>query len=261
VQQLPPMANRMKSFDGLNDDDDDGLGFDPFAETQKALAEMLESETRQRQQQHTVHQRQQEQQREASLLMQQHQLSNGGDRTPFGDFMQSQQQQQPPRPKAPPPGFTMASGPGAQPALPRFSGNGVGGGRLDGPFSSQGQVGHHPQVYSGQHQPDLLTRMEKVSPTPGPMMGRVGFGGRGGQHQPHHGWPTSGSGNANISQDWQDGLRALLPNVNVSFGNLPSSSGGGGVNGGFRSDSRGGGLDSRGYNREETRKCSQPIWA
>jgi len=49
------------------------------------------------------------------------------------------------------------------------------------------------------------------------------------QQQQHHQHPDSSNKVAN-SKDWQEGFRALLPNVNVSFGALPGS-GGGGSNG------------------------------
>ena len=60
--------------------------------------------------------------------------------------------------------------------------------------------------------------------------GRLGLGGLGlGDRQSHGlGGPGGhlGQDNGFSSKDWQDGLRALLPNVNVSFGQGPSSSAG-----------------------------------
>ncbi len=230
----------------LDDDLEDDLGFDPFRETQKALAEMLESETRQ---QHQVQQQQQQrrvlpqqqqldqlpihqslqQQSSGVILQQQQQQSNG--RHPF--MQQQQQPQQPPlsRPKAPPPGFASAHNPGTSfvrslweydnshdcliplSGLPRFNG-GLGG--FDGLANPLPSSSSSSSPFPGN---DLLNRMEKVSPPPGVLpqqQSRHMFAAQQQQQQQQASWHQGG-------KDWQDGLRALLPNINVSFGgSLPS---------------------------------------
>jgi hypothetical protein len=80
--------------------EEDDLGFDPFHETQKALAEMLETESKQVQSK-TLHMPRLEGQL----------LSSGGGQIqgPSQAFVQQQQQQNATRAKAPPPGFNLAS--------------------------------------------------------------------------------------------------------------------------------------------------------
>lgn len=92
---------------------EDDLGFDPFHETQKALAEMLETETQQQQQQQ-LHQQLHTPPVDLSNMGLHYSSVGGGNRKSGGvlnsnsppPFLQQQRQQQS-RPKAPPPGFNL----------------------------------------------------------------------------------------------------------------------------------------------------------
>jgi len=211
-------------------DDNDDLGFDPFHETQKGLADLLESEA-------------------AAQAQQQAKVASpvpdwrGQSSNPLGAG--------PSRVKLPPPGLAAPPGFQNSSAAQHLPPNNLGGFNQSGyggplglpPVSSSavdslfglgrprsgpapGFGGHQAMSGAGGQSSDLLFGLGAKSG--GLDLGganRLGLGGLGGygdrmfagdQKQNHLG-PHLDNGYA--SKDWQDGLRALLPsNVNVSFG-------------------------------------------
>ncbi len=190
---------------------EDDLGFDPFAETQKGLADLMENESRlmiQHQQQNFLQQQ----------LLQQQQQRNGVSASPSPPQPPAATASQPPpssstgpaRIKAPPPGFSSSNGQppaGAGVGMhPRFNGG------SPSPFDNFAASSHLHQPQPPLHHPEFglgnhLHKLRAGSP----------------QQQQQQSWQ-------NQNKDWQEGFRALLPNVNVSFGNLPGGGGGGSAN-------------------------------
>jgi len=203
----------------LDDDDVDDLGFDPFHETQKGLADLLESEAAEAQQQAKVS-------------------------SPSPDWRTQLPTPPAGRAKLPPPGFHPSSSQHNLPPsnLGNFSHGGFGGpGGLSLPPSSvsavdslfglpRGRTGPAPG-FGGQAQPtspDFLFglggQQGGSKSGSGLGLGGLGLGERLYDQKPSHGAPHLQENFS--SKDWQDGLRALLPsNVNVSFG----QGGGGGA--------------------------------
>merc|ERR1719242_1362007 len=301
VHRTNESSNRWSSSDvqqvtGDSRDDlfaEDDLGFDPFHETQKALAEMLESESKLQNiyttspSPHSFTSNQSSQQQTPGNLS--HQLngpsqhptsspnntSNGMPNLPPGlpsssssaTTSSSMNSSRLPL-KQPPPGF------GHQSLLSQESHSFGMGPQNSGPIGDsnfQNAVNQHP--YTGQ-QNDFLGRDGFSNPARSGLRNISGSGANGSlnfpqhsnnhvqtmQHQMNHNpqhasdhqshrltqQPPSSSGNiSNVdhlqqqlrqlsfekqnfqhSKDWQEGLRALLPNVNVSFGALPNNGGG-----------------------------------
>jgi len=181
----------------LDDDDDvDDLGFDPFHETQKGLADLLESEAAEAQQQ-------------AKQVC-----------PPSPDW-RTHHLPTPPaaRAKLPPPGFhNTTSSQHLQPQT-NLAGNFTHGGfgvpssssAVDSLFGlARGRSGPAPGFGGQQTSPDFLFGLGGSKSGSGLGLGGLGLGER-------HSGPHIQENFA--SKDWQDGLRALLPsNVNVSFG-------------------------------------------
>ncbi|XP_065343567.1 CCR4-NOT transcription complex subunit 4-like isoform X1 [Cloeon dipterum] len=98
-----------------DDDDDDDLGFDPFAETQKGLAELIESE-KQKQQQHQL-----QQSRSMTAIMQQQTNNNLEQLFRSGDLHRPTSHHDLPfefdARRAPPPGFNGLAAPSNRPAM------------------------------------------------------------------------------------------------------------------------------------------------
>jgi len=221
------LENDMKiSNNTFFDDDVDDLGFDPFHETQKGLADLLESESKAA---------------EAQL--------NFKVATPEPDWSVSVSGTQVPtssgRARLPPPGFHNPSV--SQP--PNLHGSYLGQGvNVDSLFGPPRGVGGRPAPGFGQPSSpqDLLfglgkggdgrtgldTRLGDLARL-GLSDNRLSMGlDRGtindparlmfeqkqqGQHLNHNIGGHHDTGFS--SKDWQDGLRALLPNANISFGN------------------------------------------
>merc|ERR1719400_1201375 len=184
----------------LDDDDVDDLGFDPFHETQKGLADLLESEAAEAQQQAKVS-------------------------SPSPDWRSQLPTPPASGAKLPPPGFHPSS---SQHNLPP---NNLGGNFSHGGFGGPGGLGLPPSSCSAV---DSLFGLGgghshsqgAAKAGSGLGLGGLGLGERLYDQKPSHGAPHLQENFS--SKDWQDGLRALLPsNVNVSFGQ--GGGGGGGA--------------------------------
>lgn len=201
--------------------EEDDLDFDPFIETQKALAEMMESEKKDAQNSELGNL---EQLPSCMGSIRSNVMSGGLHNTtpPFPHLPnhhgigatgggRSSNYTMPPtisRAKAPPPGFSVSN---MTPAgLSRFTG-GPQQQQLDN-FSSHA---HMNQNYSSRNlhnggggpQSDFANQLESRSTSSrfrGNELQMTSSGGRIGDS-----WQ---------SKDWEDGFRALLPNINVSFG-------------------------------------------
>jgi len=248
-QETGWLDNDLKSSTFLDDDVDD-LGFDPFHETQKGLADLLELENE-------------------AAQAQQHQAKINSSPSPDWrsgvghSAVASSASGQPStsaRVKLPPPGFHNSSvahlptntlggnynqgGYGGL-SMPPVSSNAVdslfGLGQVrqrSGPAPGFGSAhSAHAHQGAGGQTPEMLFglglgagKAAGLDMNTGLGQGRLGLGGLGlGDRQSHGlGGPGGhlGQDNGFSSKDWQDGLRALLPNVNVSFGQGPSSSAG-----------------------------------
>ncbi|TRY74590.1 hypothetical protein TCAL_01643 [Tigriopus californicus] len=133
------------------------------------------------------------------------------------------------RTKAPPPGFSLnnLSSNTSVPGLNRFNGRGnfdpFGGGGGLGNLGSQSFPNMHPDLDVGNSMDGVpMGLSSRLHPAMSNLhLGSGGGGGGGGGSS-----SNSSRGGQNSSswqnKDWQDGFRALLPNVNVSFG--PSNS-------------------------------------
>uniref|UniRef100_A0A0K2U3I4 CCR4-NOT transcription complex subunit 4 n=1 Tax=Lepeophtheirus salmonis TaxID=72036 RepID=A0A0K2U3I4_LEPSM len=162
------------STDDEDVEEEDELGFDPFHETQKALAEMLESESKLYQETPVVEQ--------VPVSHQYHSFSSA-------------------RSKLPPPGFNMVN-------------------------LNPTNVSHDIHSYLPGSLDNLSSTSSQFTPS-GFLNGDYGY--RNNIHyQQHHPSEsllrTSGDKLNYANKDWQDGLRALLPNISVSFGTLPTTS-------------------------------------
>jgi len=195
------LDNDLKNSNNFLDDDDDvdDLGFDPFHETQKGLADLLESEAAEAQQQAKVS-------------------------SPSPDWRTHLPTPPAARAKLPPPGFHNTTSSHHLPPHNNLGGNfshgGFGGpSGLNPPSTSsavdslfglaRGRSGGAPGFGGQQTSQDFLFGLGGSKSGSGLGLGGLGLGER--HVGPHLQDNFS-------SKDWQDGLRALLPNVNVSFG-------------------------------------------
>jgi len=204
------LDNELKVSNSFLDDDVDDLGFDPFHETQKGLADLLESEAAEAQQTY---------------------------KAPSPDPDWSSAPSSTSRARLPPPGFHTAQ-PAHNPPpqhLGTYMQNPVDS--LFGPAPSRGGRGGAPGFGSATSPHDLMFGLGKDQGGLSRLAGlggdvsRLGLDSQGPQQsrilQNQHNVQQGLADNFTPSKDWQDGLRALLPNVNVSFGQQGQNHGNG----------------------------------
>jgi len=215
IQEQGWLDNELKISNSFLDDDVDDLGFDPFHETQKGLADLLESEAAEAQQSYKAP-------------------------SPEPDW--SSVPSSTSRARLPPPGFHTAQPVHNPPPqhLGTYMQNPVDS--LFGPAPSRGGRGGAPGFGSATSPHDLMFGLGKDQSGLSRLAGlggdgRLGLDGQGPQQsrilQNQHNVQQGLTDNFTPSKDWQDGLRALLPNVNVSFGQQGQNhgSGSGGLGG------------------------------
>jgi len=195
-QHLPPPDSALLDQEATlvdgGDFEEDDLGFDPFHETQKGLADLLESESK-------------------AAEAHRSQVGPNTDDWPSTASVS--------RSRAPPPGFHT-------PVLPLPASYGMGdpssvarGNSIDALFSrGLNQHCDKPRLLGhafGFNQSEAVDPQFNHYSKPNLVQNH-------GRVMPDHPNSLANPGEGFSNKDWQDGLRALLPNVNVSFGSNSS---------------------------------------